>query len=790
MNCSKKVLVLIFVLCVLLVKSQQNSRKKIGLCLSGGGAKGLAHIGLLKLIDSLEIKVDYITGTSMGGVIGALYASGYTGKQIDSLAHRADWDVLLSQYVPLNEIYSDEKDEYGRYIGEIPIRNKQPFITGIIEGQKLLSFLSYLTRHVNTVTDFKDLPIPYKCMAVDIISAQPVVLDHGNLALAMRATMSIPTIFKPVKIDNKLLVDGGLMVNFPVKELKEMGADVIIGSYTGGKLMNEKEMNTVNKLLIQTSSFYGIRESKDNMEACTIFNNLNDSMKVFKAGDFVKSEKIMEAGTEMAYHVLPRLAKLAAEQKASGLSYKKKTLVRTDAYFKINSIVVDSSTKQLEKFIRKRFTFRAGDSVKFDEVETSISRLYGTRNFFKAYYELTPLQDGSFNLAPKVEPDVTFRVKGTLHFDTELGTGVIVNVTARNWLGKNSRLLATADLAQAPRYRVHYRKYFKQSNLSYNINFLRVRAIQPLEFDSAGQAQRDYSILYRNFGTGFNYNLNISSSIYVGVIGEIHEYKPKYDNGDIPVNMGVSIKRLSDLTTGFNFQYRFNTFDRVVFPKKGVDLFVENKLTLLAAEEIVLNSVLIDSLDQISLMEQKSFSNPQPYNKLFLRCTGLIPIHKQISITTSINLGLVFQKVLTLDYPDSLSSNTIPLSDGYYVGGAEQRSRPNQIPFMGIKEGQLDDYNSFATLQLGLQLEVLPKLFVTPAFNYYYSANTPDDFFKYISKIDLEELATSSSDVFQNTYTYGINFGYRSLIGPINLVVSKNQLSKKPMLYFTLGYKF
>ena len=135
-------------------------------------------------------------------------------------------------------------------------------------------------------------------MAVDIITAKQVILDHGNLAIAMRATMSIPTIFKPVKIDNMLLIDGGLMNNFPVQELKKMGADIIIGSYTGGRLLNEKEMNTVNKLLIQTSSFYGIQESRDDMEACAIFNNLN-SIHVIKAIVEKELEVVLKKATNL-----------------------------------------------------------------------------------------------------------------------------------------------------------------------------------------------------------------------------------------------------------------------------------------------------------------------------------------------------------------------------------------------------------------------------------------------------------------------------------------------------------
>jgi len=186
MNYFKKLFLAILLFSCVMLNAQENKTPKIGLCLSGGGAKGLAHIGLLKLIDSLGIKVDYITATSMGSIVGGLYATGYTGKQIDSIVHTTDWDLMLNQYVPMDNIYIDEKDEYGHYIGEIPIKNKKMEVTGFIEGQELLNTFMRLTNHVNQIDDFNKLPIPFKCMAVDIVNVTPVIIDRGSLAIAMQ----------------------------------------------------------------------------------------------------------------------------------------------------------------------------------------------------------------------------------------------------------------------------------------------------------------------------------------------------------------------------------------------------------------------------------------------------------------------------------------------------------------------------------------------------------------------------------------------------------------------------
>ncbi|MDH4057545.1 MAG: patatin-like phospholipase family protein, partial [Cyclobacteriaceae bacterium] len=180
----------------------QTVRPKIGLVLSGGGAKGIAHVRVLQVLDSLGIVPDYIAGTSMGSVVGALYAAGYTGHQIDSITRVIDWKKMFSNTVGFDEINIEEKDEFGRYIYELPLIGLTPqFPLGIVEGQQIEELLSTLFFPVNTVTDFNKLPTPFLCVAADIVKGEPVILRKGSLAAAVRASMSIPTVFSPVRID-------------------------------------------------------------------------------------------------------------------------------------------------------------------------------------------------------------------------------------------------------------------------------------------------------------------------------------------------------------------------------------------------------------------------------------------------------------------------------------------------------------------------------------------------------------------------------------------------------------
>ena len=210
---------------------QEQSRPKIGLVLSGGGAKGLAHIGVLKVIDSLGIKVDYISGTSMGAVVGGLYASGYSAHQLDSIFSAIDVDALLQDYTPRESksFYEKRNDEI--YALTLPFNNfKLGLPSGLSKGLYNFNLISRLTKHVSHIRDFDELPIPFLCIATDLETGEQNSLDSGILAQAIIASGAIPSLYNPVEINGKTLIDGGVVNNYPVEELKNRGIDFIIGS--------------------------------------------------------------------------------------------------------------------------------------------------------------------------------------------------------------------------------------------------------------------------------------------------------------------------------------------------------------------------------------------------------------------------------------------------------------------------------------------------------------------------------------------------------------------------------
>jgi len=253
---------LLFIICSLTLFSQNKSKRpSIGLTLSGGGAKGLAHIGILKAIDSAGLKIDYVTGTSMGSIIGALYASGYTSDSIEQMGREMDWETLLSNASTLRSFGMQEKEDYSKYAVELPWVNKTLRIpSGVLESEELWLKFNEFFFPVHQIKDFTKFPRSFKCIATDVANGDMIVLDSGEIVQATRASMAIPTIFTAVNYKNKKLVDGGIVRNFPVINAKEMGADIVIGSNVSGPLLTKEKINNVFQVLLQIAFF---REDAD-----------------------------------------------------------------------------------------------------------------------------------------------------------------------------------------------------------------------------------------------------------------------------------------------------------------------------------------------------------------------------------------------------------------------------------------------------------------------------------------------------------------------------------------------
>jgi NTE family protein len=308
-------ILLSFLLCAFSINAAD--APKIGLTLSGGGARGLSHIGVLQALEELRIPISYLSGTSMGGLVGGLYASGLTTQELKEAATGGiDWKKVFSTVPPRDELSLRDKQQLNRFILglEVGLSSEQLISSGFLGGQELFLTLHRYTRGIE-VPDFNQLPIPFKCVATDINTAEPVVLEKGNLAMALRATMSVPFAFSPIEIDNHLLVDGGILNNLPVDVVRNMGANLVIAiniSSPLGKADQSSSFVTVALQSVDAALVQNTIKSVQSLKHPDVL--IEPSIDEFTSADFEKAEILILRGYQAVMDKATLLSGLSISQ--------------------------------------------------------------------------------------------------------------------------------------------------------------------------------------------------------------------------------------------------------------------------------------------------------------------------------------------------------------------------------------------------------------------------------------------------------------------------------------------
>lgn len=451
----KKIIVILVLSLWFFPKSfgQENREPKIGLVLSGGGAKGFAHIGVLKVLDSLGVQVDYVAGTSMGAIIGSLYASGYSGNQLDSIFKNTNFDAVINDKFPRESASLHERENAEKYAITLPFENfKINLPKSISRGQNVYNLLYRLTMHVAHIDNFNQLPIPFFCLATNVETGQAEILDSGNLAEAVVASGALPSLFQPVNIDNNLYIDGGVVNNFPVAELKAKGVDIIIGVDVQDDLKPREALTGAQDILLQINNFRTIEAMRTKLSLVDVY--IKPDISTFNVISFNSGDAIVKNGELAAISNSEALKKI---RKSSSTATQKPNISIIDSLI-INEKYFTGNQRYTRSYLLGKLKLRNPEKISYQKFLDGVTNLAATNNFeFFRYQLIKENNEDTYTLDAKLleTPNTTFLRFG-LHFDDLYKSAALVNFTKKRFLTKNDILSLDIILGDNVRYNFDY----------------------------------------------------------------------------------------------------------------------------------------------------------------------------------------------------------------------------------------------------------------------------------------------------------------------------------------------
>ncbi len=399
---------------------QFEDRPKIALVLGGGGARGAAHVGVIRALEEMRIPVDYIVGTSMGALVGGLYATGMSSDELTSLMTEIDWaDMFVDKARRQDRPYRRKRDDnLGLYAAKIGLSEGSSRLRpGALAGQKIEFLLNSLVGVRNQTRDFDDLSIPFRAVAADILTAEVAVLDSGNLATAMRASMALPAVFDPVEYEDKLLVDGGVLMNVPVSVGKDLGADVIIAVDVGSPLAGKENVKNLFQILYQLTGVVTIVNTRQQIELLgerdhLLVPRIDDAITT---GSFAKAADAIPAGYDEAMKNRDALSKLAIDEAAWERRSTSLALC-VDGLPTIDFVTVNNGSRFSDEVIKRRLAIKTGQPLDLQSLEEDVQAIYALGFLQRVTFEV--IQDGD---RTGLEIEVVEDARGTDFFEYGLG---------------------------------------------------------------------------------------------------------------------------------------------------------------------------------------------------------------------------------------------------------------------------------------------------------------------------------------------------------------------------------
>nr|WP_262922225.1 patatin-like phospholipase family protein [Algibacter sp. L4_22] len=719
----------------------ETHKTKVGLVLSGGGAKGLAHIGVLKVIDSLGIKIDYVAGTSMGAIIGGLYAAGYSGNQLDSIFHEVDFDKLISDDLPRSSKAFYERDNAERYAVKLPFDNfKIKLPSALSRGQNTYNLFSSLTLPFNGISDFNKLHIPFFCIATNVETGKQVVLDTGDLTQSIMASSALPSLYQPVIINNNVLIDGGVTNNYPIEELRAKGMDKIIGVDVQDGLLNRDELLSAPDVLFQINNFRTINDMKLKTKHTDIY--IKPNIKEYNVVSFNEGREIIESGKKAALENLEDFKALPIRKKTHYLKEKIPDSIT------INNFSVKGNNNYTRAYVLGKLKLKPNEKISYKDLVKGVNNLVATNNFDSFQYKLKPTGTSeTYNLETHLtETKNTTFLKLGIHYDDLYKSAVLVNITKKQLLFKND--IASFDFILGDNVRYNF-DYLIDKGFYWSVGF-RSRFNTFTKNISAQLLLEDSEI----DATGLN-KVNTELDDQTNQL-----YLQTLFRKDFAFSIGAEHKRLElsseTFLTGssdeeFVFEktdylsvfgnLKLDTYDNKYFPKKGVYFNGDLHMYLFASN----------------------------FNKSFEKFS-IAKADIGYAFSTSDKMSFNLQTSGGFKTGDK-STKTLDFA----LGGYGNNFINNFIPFLGHDYVSLTG-NSYVKAFASADYEIVKKHHITLEANW---ANVDDDIFESGEWFSLPD-----------NRGYALGYAMETLVGPIQVKYSYSPDLKQSIWFFNLGFWF
>lgn len=718
----------------------QQQRKKVGVVLSGGGAKGVAHIGALKVIEEAGIPIDYIVGTSMGSIIGGLYSIGYTPQQLDSMVRKQDWTFLLSDRVKRSSMSLNERERSEKYVLSLPFTKspKDVISGGFIKGQNLANLFSDLTVGYHDSIDFNKLPIPFACVSEDVVDGSEIVFHDGVLSTAMRASMAIPGVFTPVRLDSMVLIDGGLKNNYPVDVAKAMGAEIIIGVDVQNDLKKAGQLSSASDILMQIVGLTSQDNYKKNVAMTDTYIKVD--VDGYSSASFTASalDTLMHRGEEAA-----------KDQWASLQSLKKKIGIAPDfkpeAHGPYNSfsgaqtlfvkeITFSGMEDDDKSWMIRKCNLKENGEISVDQIEKALSILRGSKSYSNASYTLIETPEGyllNFLMEEKYEKIINLGIR----FDSEEIASLLVNATANLKTRIPSTLSVTGRLGKRYAARIDYTLEPIQMR---NINFSYMFQYNDINIYNGGD--RAYSTTYKyhlgEFGFSDVWYKNLRFGF--GTRFEYFKYKDFLFNQP-EISSEINLKAKSELFISYYAQLRYNTFNKGYFPSKGSNFGAAY-------------SLYTDNFAK--------YRDHAPFSALNASWESVFSVTNRFAILPSVYGRILIGQDIPYAFENALGGDVF----GRYI--------TQQLPFAGVNNIELTE-RSIIVSGLKLRQRMGSKHYVTLTGNF---ALCDDNFFKLLKG--------------KAIYGFSLGYGMDSLFGPLEASLGYSNVSDDVGFYVNLGFSF